>query len=163
MRLHCGQKCSSTGAPAPQLRHSSIDGARTGMGSGLIGLIAAPGGLRAEGTAAAAGRLRVRVVEDETLRQERRVVVERRAVEEEQTLLIDEDLRAVGPFEDLVPEPRRGVPPECVAEAGAAAPLHADTKTALADALLGHQRPDLLRGGLAYLDHGRLWATGYGL
>ena len=37
MRLHCGQKCSSTGAPAPQLRHSSIDDERTGIGSGVMG------------------------------------------------------------------------------------------------------------------------------
>ena len=44
MRLHCGQKCSSTGAPAPQLRHSSIDDERTGIGSGVISKLAAGSG-----------------------------------------------------------------------------------------------------------------------
>src|SRR6266850_886995 len=89
MRLHCGQKCSSTGAPAPQLRHSSID----------------------------------------------------------------EDLRALRPLEHLVAEARLALPGEGVAETRAAAALHAHTKAAFADALLGHQRPDFLRGSLGYLNH----------
>ena len=37
MRLQFGQKCSSTGAPAPQLRHSSEETDCTGIGSGVIG------------------------------------------------------------------------------------------------------------------------------
>src|SRR5512134_3580981 len=36
MRLHCGQKCSSTGAPAPHVRHSSGEIDLTEMGSGDI-------------------------------------------------------------------------------------------------------------------------------
>src|SRR5258706_568166 len=155
MRLHCGQKCSSTGAPAPQLRHSSIDDARTGIGSGVIAESrkwAVGGGqsagrvkardprycplppapcplLCAEGTAAAAGRLRIRVVEHEALRKKCGVVVQRRAVEEQQALPVDEDLRAVRPLEDLVAQPRLAVPRERVAETGAPTALHAHTKT----------------------------------
>src|SRR5690349_11714744 len=60
----------------------------------------------AERAAAAAGRLRVRVVEDETLADQTGVVVQHRAVQKEQALLVDEDLRPVGAFEHLVAEPR---------------------------------------------------------
>ena len=35
MRLHCGQKCSSTGALAAQVRHSRVETERSGMGSGV--------------------------------------------------------------------------------------------------------------------------------
>src|SRR5687768_11218784 len=109
MRLQPGQKCSSTGAPAPQLRHSSIDAERTGMGSGVISQLAA-GGLAAgsqnaaaagcplsgsKGAPAAAGLLRVRVVKHESLREERRVVIEGGALEEQVALAVDIELRAL--------------------------------------------------------------------
>src|SRR5258705_9617443 len=164
MRLHCGQKCSSTGAPAPQLRHSSIEGERRGIGSGVMsagsGRLAEPAMCDcrlhaascrlscAEGTAATAGRLRVRVVEDEALRQKRGVVVERGPVQEQQALLVHEDPGAIRPLEYLVAESRLAIPRERIAQPRAAPTFYAHTKTAIADALLGHQRPDLLRGGL---------------
>src|SRR5258705_12024286 len=166
MRLHCGQKCSSTGAPAPQLRHSSIEGERRGIGSGVMSAGSGGGRLAqpamydcrlhaascrlscAEGTAATAGRLRVRVMEDEALRQKRGVVVERGPVQEQQALLVHEDPGAIRPLEYLVAKSRLAIPRKRVAQPRAAAAFDAHTKTAIADALLGHQRPDLLRGGL---------------
>src|SRR5215813_5763643 len=110
------------------------------------------GGSRAERAAAAACLLRVRIVEHETPRQQRSVVVERRAVQEQQALAIDVDLRAVL-LEDLIANPRLLLPGERVAQARTAAALHAHTETALVDALFGHQRLDLLRSGLADLNH----------
>src|SRR5688572_2844586 len=157
MRLHCPQKCSSSGAPAPQFRHSSIDGARTGMGSGVMdsrGL--SRGASCAEGAAAAAGLFGVRVVEHETLGQQRRVVIEGGSLKKQIALLVDEQLRATRSFEDLVSESRFTLPPKRVAETGASSALHAHTKTSLVDAPLGHQRLDLLCGGLTDLNHGRL-------
>src|SRR4030095_2349971 len=103
-----------------------------------------PGASRAEGTAAAAGLLRVRVVEDEALRKERGVVVERRALEEEKALLVHENLGAVT-FEDFVAETGHLLPGKGVAQARAATALDTDTETAIADALFGHQRFDLVR------------------
>src|SRR5688572_20828706 len=116
MRSHCGQKCSSFGAPAPQLRHSSIETERTGIGSGVIGVAGSwqlAAGSRTQGYPAycrlpaagcrlscskgaptAAGLLRIRVVEHEPFPQERGVVIERRSLEEQVALAIDEDLRA---------------------------------------------------------------------
>src|SRR5262245_12050992 len=112
-----------------------------------------PGASRAEGTAAAAGLLRVRVVEHEALRKERGVVVERRAVQEEIALLVHENLGAVT-FEDLVTETGHLLPGKGVAQARAATALDTDTQTAIADALLGHQRLDLVRRGIGNLNHG---------
>src|SRR5687768_1614828 len=161
MRLHCGQKCSSTGAPAPQVRHSSVAAERTGMKSGVImrqadlevGLYVASRRLRPKGRAAAAGLLRVRVVEDESLGDERRVVVENRAPEEQIALLVDEDPGALWPLEHLVAEAGLALPRERVAEARAAPALDAHTQPSLADALLGHQRFDLPGCGFGYLNH----------
>src|SRR3954464_12122056 len=109
--------------------------------------------LGAEGAAAAARRLRVRVAEHKALRYQVRVVVEHRPVQEQQALLVDEDLGAVRPFEHFVAEPLLLLPRERIAQPRAAAALHADAQPALADALLGHQRPDLARGALADLNH----------
>src|SRR5262245_2274122 len=163
MRLHCGQKCSSTGAPAPQLRHSSIETGLTGIESGVIGRWSLPssaqsrrslseGGSRAEGAAATAGLLRVRIVEHEPLRQKRGVVVECRAFQKQIALLVDEDLRAIA-FEDLVAGSGFLLPGERVAQPRAPAALDADTKTAIGDALPGHQRLDLLGSALTNFDH----------
>src|SRR6187549_3427744 len=151
MRLHCGQKCSSTGAPAPQLRHSRVETGLTGIESGVMGR-SIPGASRAEGAAATAGLLRVRVVEHEALGQKRGVVVECRALQKQIALLVDEDLGAVA-LEDLVTHPGFLLPGERVAQARATAALHADTKTAVVDALLGHQRLDLPGSAFAYFDH----------
>src|SRR5262249_35101859 len=97
--------------------------------------------------------LGIRVVEHEPFAQQRRVVIERGAVQKQIAFAVDKDLRAFRTLEDLVAEPRLTLPGECVAEAGAAAAFHAYTKTAVGDALLGHQRLDLFRRGLADLDH----------
>src|SRR5687768_3814272 len=154
MRLHCGQKCSSTGAPAPQLRHSSIEAERSGIGSGVMGARGLSRGAScAEGAAAAAGLLRVRVVEDEALCEQRRVVVECRSLQKQIALAVDEQLRPVGHGEDFIAQAGLALPPERVAEPRAAAAFHTHTKTAFADALLGHQRLDLLCRGLADLNH----------
>ena len=59
----------------------------------------------AERAAAAARLFRVRVVKDKTLREQRSVVVERRALQEEQALAVNEQFRAVRPFEYLVAQP----------------------------------------------------------
>src|SRR5712691_8526808 len=107
----------------------------------------------AKRAAAAAGRFRVRVVEDEPLADQARVVVEDGPVQVQQALLVDEDLRALWPFEDLVADAGLLLPGEGVAQARAAAPLDPDAQPALVDALLGHQLPDRARGRLAYLDH----------
>src|SRR6476661_5968367 len=102
IRLQFGQKCSSTGAPAPQVRHSSDEMSRTGMDSGVMeSACPLPARSRAEGAAAAAGLLRVRVVEHESACQQCRVVVERRPLEEHVALPVHEDLGAVA-FEYLV-------------------------------------------------------------
>src|SRR6476660_7910052 len=68
--------------------------------------------LRPERTAAAAGRLRVRVVEDESFADEIRVVVEHGPVQEEQALLVHKELGAFGPLEYLVAGPRDFFPRE---------------------------------------------------
>src|SRR5258705_2048323 len=164
MRLHCGQKCSSTGAPAPQLRHSSIEGERRGIGSGVMSAGSGGGRLAqpamydcrlhaascrlscAEGTAATAGRLRVRVMEDEALRQKRGVVVERGPVQEQQALLVDEDPGAIRPLEYLVAESRLAIPRERVTQPRAAPTLYAHTKTPITDTLLCHHSSELLCG-----------------
>src|SRR5256712_3042695 len=109
--------------------------------------------LRAKGTAAAARRLGVRVVEHEPLADHVRVVVEHRAVEIQQALLVDVDLRAVGPLEDFVAKTRLLLPRERVAQPRAPAALHADAQSPLVDALLGHQRADLAGCGFADLNH----------
>src|SRR5262245_22363617 len=111
-----------------------------------------PRASRAEGTTAAAGLLRVRVVEHEALREERGVVIEGRALQEEIALLIHENLGAVT-FEDFVAETGHLLPGKGVAQARAATALHTDTETAVADALLGHQRFDLVRRSVGDLDH----------
>src|SRR6188508_1573500 len=109
--------------------------------------------LSAERTAATAGRLRVRSVEAEAFAKQAGVVLEHRAVQVQETLLVDENFCAVGPLEDFVAEPRLSLPREGVAQARAAAAFHADPQTAVGDALLGHQRANLLRRGVRNLDH----------
>src|SRR5687768_17018700 len=126
---------------------------RTGMDSGVMESawpVRRVSG--AEGTAAAAGLLRVRVVEHETPSEQCRVVVERRALQEHVAFPVHEDLGAVT-FEHFVAKPRHLLPAEHVAQPGAAAALYADTQTTIGDALLGHQRFDLLRRVVGYLNH----------
>src|SRR5262249_15425144 len=93
------------------------------------------------------------IVEHESLADHVRVVIEHGAVEEEQALLVDEDLRAFGPFEHFVTEPGLLLPRERVAQPRTPAALDADAQPALVDALLGHQRADLVRRRLADLNH----------
>src|SRR5262245_55729198 len=99
--------------------------------------------LRAKGAAAAARRLGVRVVEHEPVADQVGVVVEHRAVEIQEALLVDIDLRAVGALEDLITQSRLLLPRERVAQPRASAALHADAQSSLVDALLGHQRANL--------------------
>src|SRR5262245_15729746 len=118
------------------------------MGSGVMN---ARGARRrascAEGAAAAAGVLRVRIVKDKPTREQRRVVVERGAPEKQVALPVHEDLCAVV-FEHLVAGARHLLPREGVAQARTPAAFHAHTKTTVADALFLHQRLDLLGGGV---------------
>src|SRR3954464_654334 len=97
---------------------------------------------RSEGTAAPARLLGVRIVEDESFRQQRRVVVEDRPLQEQIALAVDEDPGAV-PLEHLVPEARVLFPGKGVAQSRAPAALDAHAQTTFADALLRHQRLDL--------------------
>src|SRR5262245_11049242 len=92
-----------------------------------------------EGAPTAARGLRVRVVEDESLADQVRVVVEHRAVQKQQALLVHEDLGALGALEHLVAEPGLLLPCERVAQPRTAAALDADAQAAIVDALLGHQ------------------------
>src|SRR5262245_52773202 len=114
---------------------------------------------RPEGAAAAARRFRIRVVEHETAADETRVVVEHGPVQEQQALPVDENPGAVRPFEHRVAETRLPLPGEGITQTRAAAALHADTQTALVEALPGHQRPDLACGRLSDLDHALGWAV----
>src|SRR5215831_4866027 len=109
--------------------------------------------LSPERAAATAGGLGVRVVEDESLADEIRVVVQHGTVQEQQAFPVDEDLRAFRTLEDLVAGPRCPLPRERVAQARAAAALHADAQPALVDALFGHQRANLASGGVRNLNH----------
>src|SRR6266516_264222 len=74
---------------------------------------------RSEGTPASARTLRVRVVEDEALADQGRVVVEDRAVQIQQAFPVDENLRARRTLEHLVAEPRLFFPRKRVAQSGA--------------------------------------------
>ena len=75
---------------------------------------------------APARRLRVGVVEDETTADQAAVVIEHRAVQVQQAFLVDEDLRAVRPFEYLVAEPRFALPGKRVAQARTSAAFDAN-------------------------------------
>src|SRR2546427_9338395 len=90
-------------------------------------------GSGAERAPAAAGGLGVRIVEHEPLADQIRVVVEHCSVEKQQALAIDEDLRALRPFEHLVADTRLLLPREGVAQTRASAALHADAQTPLVD------------------------------
>src|SRR5688572_4176362 len=107
-----------------------------------------------KGAATAAGLLRIRVMEHEALRQKRGVIVERRPVEKEVALAIDEDLGALRPLEYFIAKPRLALPAEDVAQSRAPATLDPHAQTTVGDALLGHQRLDLACGGFGDLNHG---------
>src|SRR3712207_3333295 len=98
--------------------------------------------LDAERRAAAARGLGVRVVEDESLADEARVVVERRAVQKPVAARVDIHLGAVGSLEDVVAVARSGFPGERIAESGTSARLDADTESTLGDAVLQRHPPD---------------------
>src|SRR5437588_5537114 len=104
-----------------------------------------PAVLDAEGHAAPAGVLRVRVVESESPADQARVVIEHRAIEQPQAPGIDEDPRAVRTLEHDVGRLGRGLPAEDIFEPRAAARLHANTEADLAHVALGQHLLDLLR------------------
>src|SRR5215213_6366840 len=106
-----------------------------------------------EGAATAAGRFGVRVVEHETLADEIRVVVEHRAVQKQKALLVDEKLRSLRPLEHFIAQTGLSLPGKRIAQPGTSAALDADAQSAVADALLGHQRANLARGNFADLNH----------
>src|SRR5262249_46429469 len=91
-----------------------------------------------ERAATPAGALRVRVIEDESAADETRVVIEDGAVQIQQALLVDKNLRAIGTFKDFIAKAGFALPRKRVTQAGTASALHPDTQTALIDALLGH-------------------------
>src|ERR1700749_2357646 len=90
--------------------------------------------LRGERTAAAATTRRLGILKHEALLDQILFVIERRIVKVEVALRIDEDARAIL-FEHFVAIARFGIEAHRVAQAGAAAALHADAKAA---GLLGH-------------------------
>src|SRR5207237_8880800 len=109
--------------------------------------------LYAERHTAAAGALRVRVVEDEPLTEQARVVVEDSAFEQPEALGIDEHLRAHRALTDDVRVLGRLLPAEDVLEPRAAARLHADPETGRAKGALDQHLLDLVRRVLRDLNH----------
>src|SRR5579862_5825449 len=109
--------------------------------------------LRSKRASTPARRLRVRVIEHEALADQVRVVVEHGAVQVEQALLVDENLRVLGSLEHFVAEARLLLPRERVAQARTAAALDADAHAPLVETLPGHQRTDLVRGDVGDLNH----------
>src|SRR5207249_1812165 len=85
-----------------------------------------------------------------------RVVIERRAVEELETLTIDEHARPVGPVEGVIPVPGRRLPGERVAQPGTATGLDRDPETPVRNAVFGGHFPDELPRVLTDLEHGSL-------
>ena len=113
--------------------------------------------LRREGAAAAAVSRGVGILEDEALAHQRLFVFERRAVQIQKALGIDEDARAMF-LENFVAVAGLGVEAHGVGKTGAAAALHADAQAALfgRDAVLFEQRADFLRGALGQVNRSRL-------
>src|SRR5216684_3056074 len=109
--------------------------------------------LGAKRAAAAAVRLRIRVVEDEAFADQAHVVIKDGAVQVQQALLVDVDLGPRRPFEDFITETRVLLPRKGIAQARAPAAFDANAQPAVVNALLGHQRADLARRRLCDLDH----------
>src|SRR5438876_9348812 len=103
--------------------------------------------------AAAAVARRVGILENESLAHQRFFVLERRAVQIEETLRINEDACAKF-LEDLVAVAGLGVQPHGIGEAGAAATLHAHAQAAdiRRYTFLFKQRADFLSGALGEVD-----------
>ena len=95
----------------------------------------------------------MRVVEDEALTDETRVVVERRAIDESIALGVDEEPGPVGPVEHVVPFARARLPGKRIAQAGAATGFDADSEAAVGQAVTEGHLPDELPRVLADLDH----------
>src|SRR6185312_8284609 len=94
--------------------------------------------LRREGSPAAAALLRIRILKNEPGLHQRFLVIEREAVEIENTFRIDEDLNAIE-IEHLVLRPRLRVELELIAQSRAPAAENAQTQPAL--------RPHLFKRG----------------
>src|SRR4029077_6834835 len=102
-----------------------------------------------EGAAAAAIASGVGILEDESLAHQRLFVFERRPVQIEQALGVDEEARAIL-LENLIPVTGLGIQAHGVGEAGATAALHANAKAAFfrRDSVLLEQGADFLRRSL---------------
>src|SRR4029453_17224918 len=100
-----------------------------------------------------AGPLGVRVVEEEPLADQARVIVERRAVDESVALLVYKNPGVLGALDDVIAFLRSRLPGKHVAQPGAAPGLDADTEPAgLKPVFLGHFSDELARV-LADLKH----------
>ena len=109
--------------------------------------------LHTETRSASTRRFRIRVVEDEPAADERRVVVECGALNELITLRVDEHLRALGTFENVVAFARRSLPRERVAQTGTSAGFDADAKPAVRDTVPGGHLLNECGGVVADLKH----------
>ena len=96
----------------------------------------------------------MRVVENEALAHEARVVVERRPVDEPEALGIDEDPRSFRAFEHVVAVLRRRLPGEDLAQSRTPASLDADAESALREPVARDHLVDELSGVFADFDHG---------
>src|SRR5829696_7058299 len=97
--------------------------------------------------------LGVRIIEDEPLADEARVVIERRPIDEPDALGIDEHLRSFRPFEHVVTVLGGRLPGKHVTQARAAASLDADAEAALREAVAHDHLVDEFAGVFADFDH----------
>src|ERR1700730_1383418 len=112
-----------------------------------------------ERTAAAATSRGVRILKDETLTHQRLFVLQRGAVQIQQTFRVDEDSPAML-FKNLVAVARLAVETHGIGESGAAASLYSYTKTAPIgrDPLFFEQSADFQRRPLGQVDGRNIWA-----
>src|SRR4051812_22642531 len=103
---------------------------------------------------APARRFCVRVIEHKPTADERRVVVERGALDELITLRIDEHLRAFRAFEDVIAGARCALPGERVAQTRTSTRFDGDAKSAIRNAVPGGHFLDQRCGVIADMKHG---------
>src|SRR5438094_4205488 len=115
--------------------------------------------LDAQRNAAAAGAGRLRVVDDESLAQQARVVVEHDAIEQTKAPRIHYHPRASRSVEHRVVGPRCGFPSENVFESGTAAGSDADPKRVLAALALREHLVDVRRRAIGDPNHRTCTAT----
>src|SRR5260370_2331244 len=109
--------------------------------------------LRRKRAAAAAVAGRVRILKNESLAHQRLFVLERRAVQIQKTLRVDEEARAEL-FEDFVAVASLRVQPHGIGETGATSALPAHPQAALLErnAILFEQLADFPRGAFGEVD-----------